>query len=79
MARSDISRKTAWAIRSKTASQSPGVACRNSRMVGYQGLSLRSSIQRQSPTVDNGTRPDNPDRQPGVQRLTQGPPRGRAG
>ena len=51
MVRSDISRKTAWAIRSKTVSQSPGVACRNSRMVGYHGLSLRSRIH---PPVANG-------------------------
>lgn len=31
-----------------TLSQSPGVGCRNRRMLGYQGLSIRSSIHRQS-------------------------------
>ena len=35
-------------ISQKTLTQSLGAGCRNSRIVGYQGVSVRPSIQRQS-------------------------------
>src|SRR5260221_8040454 len=38
------------AIRADTSPQSPATRCRNSRAVGYQGESSRSSIQRHSGT-----------------------------
>ncbi len=37
-----------FSMRSNTPCQSPGRLWRNSRIVGYQGVSVRSSIQRQS-------------------------------
>ena len=40
--------RNASAMRWKTSAQSPARSCRKSRMVGYQGESVRSSIQRQS-------------------------------
>ena len=48
------------AMRSKTSDQSPGEVCRNSLMVGYQGLSSRSTSQRQSGTVAKGTHTGTP-------------------
>ena len=40
-------------MRSITPTQSPGLRCRNKRIVGYQGVSSRSNIQRQSGWADN--------------------------
>src|SRR5262249_33143734 len=42
------------AIRRKTPSQSPSASWRNSRIVGYHGLSSRAVIHRQSGTVERG-------------------------
>ena len=41
------------AIRANTSLHSRGVVCRNSRMVGYQGVSSRPVSQRQSATCGN--------------------------
>src|SRR5262249_32300109 len=46
LARRSASVDNSAATRVKTPSQSPGACWRNSRMVGYQGLSSRSSNQR---------------------------------
>ena len=53
-AASSLSR-SATLISSNTPAQSPGCVCRNSRIVGYHGLSLRSSSQRQSGTNGSAT------------------------
>ena len=42
-------------MRPKTSSQSPQCFCRNRRMLGYQGLSSRFSIQRHSDGVNRTT------------------------
>ncbi len=47
--------RTSSAIRAKTASQSPSVFWRNRRMVGYQGVSVRFSSQRQSAMVERAS------------------------
>ena len=39
----------------KGSDQSPGLACRKSRMEGYQGLSDRFSIQRQSGVAESSS------------------------
>ena len=43
------------AIRANTSSQSPHDFCRNNRIVGYQGLSSRSTSQRQSAANGSAT------------------------
>jgi len=43
-----------------TSGQSPAVCCRNSRSVGYQGLSVRPSIHRQSLTSGISTHVSRP-------------------
>src|SRR6185312_4531827 len=49
------STRSSEAMRSKTPFQLPGCDCRKSRMVGYQGLSSRSSIHRQSGAYESAT------------------------
>ncbi len=44
----DASFSNSAAMAVSTPCQSPGRGCRNKRIVGYQGLSSRSSSQRQS-------------------------------
>ena len=41
-----VARANSLSIRRNTSPQSPGCFCRNSRIVGYQGESSRSSIRR---------------------------------
>src|SRR5581483_6616250 len=45
---------TSFAIASKTVTQSPRVCCLKSFAVGYHGLSVRSSSQRQSESTSSG-------------------------
>src|SRR5205807_1842685 len=47
--------RTSAAQRSKTSLQSPARCWRKRRIVGYQGLSVRSRSQRQSGTLDSKT------------------------
>src|SRR5262245_15742529 len=47
--------RSAPAISSNIPAQSSGCFCRNSRIVGYHGLSLRSKSHRQSGTKGNAT------------------------
>ena len=55
-----VAREAPVFISSKTPGQSPGLLCRKSRMVGYQGLSLRWSSQRQSGTSGSATHTGTP-------------------
>src|SRR3954462_1109482 len=53
-------RGSACAIAANTGAQSPSRLWRNSRIDGYQGLSARSSIQRQSGTCRSATQVGRP-------------------